>query len=127
MPAYKHKRKDREMMPRRPTGAVVTTGVMPGADMPRGEMTEAAGAIGEVLTGEMPSGQMTETKAGPMGEVSAGEMPRGEMRASKGGARGEVLGGEMPRSEMTEAEIEKGIGAIELPGLWRMTISPVSR
>jgi hypothetical protein len=84
--------------------------------------------MGEASDGEMPSGEMTGSEAGAMDETSGGGMPRGEMTGSGVGAMGEVSGGEMPSGEMTEVEsVGSSLGAIELPGLWRLTISPVSR
>ena len=77
---------------------------------------------------EMPRGEMIASEAGEMGKMLEQAMPRGEMTTSEAGATGNMLGQEMPRGEMTTSEagaMGNMPGAIELPGLWRLTISPV--
>ena len=126
------------------TDASTDLGVMRGNTMSApGEMPGMAGAAGDGLaTSEMPPGAMTAGTGGAAATASDGlatsDMPAGAMVAASGGgmSSGMPSGGmtmgtssgaqssEMPGGAMSAAE--GVVGAIELPGEWRLILSPVS-
>jgi hypothetical protein len=132
-------------MPRGDMAAAITDlGGMRGSTMPAaGEMPGMPGAAGDGLaTSEMPPGRMTAATGGPAGTASDGlatsDMPSGAMVAASGGdmrsgmpsggmtigTSGDALSGGMPSGHMSTPE--GVVGAIELPGEWRLILSPVA-
>lgn len=95
-----------------------------GADeMPRGEMTIASGDAAGMRSAEMPGGSMA---SGMTGGFGMSEMASGDMNAGMGETPGM---GEMPAGGVSSGGMDSGgaaVGAIDLPGLWRITLTPVS-
>ncbi len=77
--------------------------------MPRGEMNAAPGGAAS----EMPRGEMMAA------------MPFGAMAFSATAMIGQIAE-QMPRGEMTAFSKTGEMGTLELPGLWRLTLSPAS-
>ena len=73
-------------------------------------------------TGEMTQGKMTGAGAAAMRQMPTSEMPRGEMTGA-----GAAAMGQMPRVEIAKSEGDEHIGTVELPGLWRLSLSLISR
>ena len=96
-------------------------------EMPRGAMTEGPSSPRSADDeGQMPRGLMT-ARGTPAGETAGGEMPGGHMGGGPGGgmSAGEASGGEMPGGSMVEPGGLGSVQAIEIPGLWRVTLSKV--
>ena len=73
--------------------------------------------------------KMSQGETASSGSMAGpGEMPSGEMTAGSNMAgMGERPSGEMPIGEMHESAGVGDMTTIELPGLWRLTLTRVSR
>ena len=128
-----------EMMPRASMGA------MPAGGMPLGEMSGSGTTMGKMATGQMPraemlpkssigempasgmlSGELSVNRT-TMGKMATGEMPSAEMlpKASVSGA--ESVMGKLPYSGVAKSQSSGSLPGIELPGSWRITLSPASK
>lgn len=79
-------------------------------------------------TGEMPGGEMSsrDSQAG-MSQMPESEMPRGAMATSHlMTGRGQLPNSEMPAGAMQESADLGEITSIDLPGVWRLTITRIS-
>jgi len=79
-----------------------------------------------VVTGDMPRGEMAAFGGAVSSGTLAGEMPSGGMPAAA--ATSDAMAtGDMPLGRMSDAESAGAVSpTIELPGVWRLTLSPVS-
>jgi hypothetical protein len=86
----------------------------------------AVGIISETPSGEMPRGRMATAGGGTLGELPTGAMPSGVMTSSGATIVGQRPTDEMPRGEMIGSANMGDVRTIEIPGLWRLTLSPAS-
>lgn len=140
----------REAEPRAEAGGTAESHVMPPAPVEGGGMPSADDD--GLTVSEMPAGQMTggpatgsqmaggDTGGAAMVGMTPGEMPRGEMRGSLSGempsagmtvagmaaAMGAGADSGMPAGQMAGGDVVPNVGAIDLPGEWRLVLVPAS-
>lgn len=118
-----------------PSGAMAATGTgLDVTEMPGGKgMIDARGAApgsatnaSAAATGEMPRGEMNQVQGAAMGSMPSGQvMPSGSMASSFTDTTGTATAEEMPSGSMAAAA-ETAPTAIEMPGTWKLTLTPVT-